>query len=325
MEKIYDVYGIGNPLIDVLSKVNDSLLEQLQMDKGIMQLIDIERRKEILSNISQPILAPGGSCANTLIALADFGLNVVYSGAVSEDKFGDEFDSGMKELDVTSALARKSLPTGSSIILISDDKERTMNTYLGACQQFSEEDIDEEKLKQSKYLYFTGYMWDTPSQKAAIQKAINIAKQNDVKIMFDVADPFAVNRSKSDFLELIKNNTDFVFANEEEAKALMDKEDVFDAISSLMEIIPTGAVKLGKEGSVIFDNGLMINIPIFEVEAQDTTGAGDSYAAGLIYGIVKNYDYERSGKIASYVSSKVVENVGARLQSSFKGLVDDLK
>jgi sugar/nucleoside kinase (ribokinase family) len=324
-EKKYDVYGIGNPLIDVLTKVNDNLINTLQMDKGIMQLIDKERRKEILSNIPTPTLVPGGSCANTMVAMADFGINVVYSGSISDDEFGNKFELELKKLGVTSNLTRKTLPTGSSIILISEDAERTQNTYLGACQEYSKEDIDEEKLKQSKILYFTGFMWDTLSQKEAILRAIDIAKENDVKIFFDVADPFAVNRNKEDFLNLIKNDVDFVFANEEEAKALMGKEDVFDAISDLMEIIPKGAVKLGAQGSVVFENGLITNVPVFEVNAQDTTGAGDSYAAGLIYGLVKGYELERAGKIGSYVSSRVVELIGPRLESSLKGIVDDIE
>lgn len=324
MKKIYDIYGIGNPLVDVLSQVDDSVLDELEMTKGIMQLIDSERRKKILTNIPSPTLAPGGSCANTLISLADFGLNVVYAGGIGDDDFGNQFESGLKELNVLSALKRKTLPTGSSIILISQDCERTMNTYLGSCQEFSKEDVDEGKLLRSKMLYFTGYMWDTPAQKEAICHAINLAKKNSIKIIFDVADPFAVDRSRDDFLRLIMEDADFVFANEKEAQSMTGNEEIEDVLHKMMALTRYGVVKAGKQGSYVFNNGKILKIEPFSVNALDTTGAGDMYAAGLIYGLAKGYDLERSGRIASYVSSRVVESIGARLSFSLRGKIDEL-
>ncbi|MCY3413350.1 MAG: adenosine kinase [Candidatus Heimdallarchaeota archaeon] len=325
MDKIYDVYGIGNPLIDLLAKIEDNVLEKLKMHKGTMHLIDLDRRKEILEEVSLIAYIPGGSCANTIQAAADFGLKVIYSGSIADDEFGRKFEHGMKEGGVITDLKFNSLPTGSSTILISPDAERTQNTYLGACQQYNINDIDEEKIAASEWLYFTGYMWDTNSQKEALTKAIEVAKNNDTKIVFDVADPFAVSRSKEDFVKIMKDGVYFVLANFEEAKMFTGKDSIPDMIEELRSYnIQMGVIKDGGNGSVIFDRENSYKIPIFKVNAVDTTGAGDMYAAGILYGLVKGYDLERTGRIASYVAAKVVEGIGARLEYSLKGKIDEI-
>ncbi len=322
--KEYDVYGIGNPLIDLLAIVSDDVLDKLSLNKGTMHLIDYDRRQEILSYISDIKVAPGGSCANTIIAATDFGLKTIYSGSIADDEFGKQFDKGMLNMGCETDLKVNSLPTGSSIILISDDAERTQNTYLGACQQYSVKDIDEEKIAKSKYLYFTGYMWDTDEQKEALDRAIKVAKNNDTRIIFDVADPFAVSRSKNDFIRMIKEDVDFVLANYEEAKMFTEKETMDDILRVMMEYINSGVVKDGENGSYIFNDGEIIKIDAFEVKAVDTTGAGDIYASGILYGLAKGYSLERTGRIASYVAARCVEIIGARLENSLKGFVDTL-
>ncbi|MHA2227343.1 MAG: adenosine kinase [Candidatus Hodarchaeales archaeon] len=324
MRKIYDVYGIGNPLIDVLSQVEDTVLASLNIDKGIMTLVNTDRQNIILAAIPEPSVSPGGSCANTIIALADFGAKVIYGGGIGNDHFGDSFEKGIQDLGVVSQLKRKSLPTGSSVILISPDAERSQNTYLGACQQFSIEDIDEEKIKESRLLYFTGYMWDTQSQKDAINYAINVAKKSNTQIYFDVADPFAVNRSKKDFIHLIEGGISFLFANMEEAKSLTGKSDKKEVIDAMMQLTPAGTIKDGGRGSFIFNNGYVIEIPAIKVKAIDSTGAGDVYSAGIIYSMIKGYTLERAGRIASYVAGKLVEQIGARLDYSLKGKIDEI-
>jgi sugar/nucleoside kinase (ribokinase family) len=326
VQKKYAVFGIENPLVDILYETDDKTISSLGMHKGIMQLIDIKTRTFLLDKIpaSKRKVSAGGSCANTIFALADFGLRTVYSGAIGNDEFGDTFKAEMEKAGVNPVLARKGLPTGTSIILITKDTERTMNTYLGACQEFSREDLDEKKLLQSGMLYFTGYMWDTPKQKEAITRAIFLAKKNKLKIIFDVADPFAVDRYKGDFLDIIKNDVDFVFANEKEASHLCGETDIEEVTAKMMAIAKAGAIKIGAKGSIVFSNGKYIKIPGFKVKAVDTTGAGDMYAAGFIYGMAKNYDLERCGRIASYVSSRVVEQVGARLNYSLRGKIDNI-
>ncbi|MFP4111607.1 MAG: adenosine kinase [Candidatus Woesearchaeota archaeon] len=326
MEKIYDIFGIGNPVVDILAKIEDTFIEKLSLRKGSMHLISRERREDILKEIASipKNIVPGGSCANTMFALSDLGLNVVYSGAISSDEYGNAFQKSTEKFGITGNLSLKESPTASSIILITEDTERTMNTYLGACREYDSSDVDIEKLKQSRFLYFTGYMWDTESQKEALKKAIKIAKENDVKIIFDVADPFAVSNSREDFLKIIKEDADFFFANEEEAKMLSGKNTSDDAIEFLMLNAKAGAIKLGSNGSVIFSGNQRFDIDIFKVDAVDTTGAGDMYAAGVIFGIAKSLGFEKAGKIASFSSAEVVKNIGARLDYSLKKKVLDL-
>ena len=324
MDRIYDVYGIGNPLIDVQLQVEDTVLTSLKITKGVTSLVNTERQKEILSAIHEPSISPGGSCANTIIALADFGANVVFAGAIGDDEFGANFEKGMHRLGTHTHLARKTLPTGSSVILISPDAERSQNTYLGACQQFGIADIDEEKIEQAQILYFTGYMWDTQNQKEAISHAIKIAKKANTQIYFDVADPFAVNRSKKDFLDLIKGGITFLFANMEEAKSLLGKSKKQEIIDAAIQLTTAGVIKDGREGSFLFQNGEVLAIPAKEVEAVDSTGAGDMYAAGIIYSMLKGYSLERAGRIASYAAGKLVEQLGARLPYSMRSTINEI-
>jgi sugar/nucleoside kinase (ribokinase family) len=322
VNKEFDVYGIGNPLIDLLVQVSTQKLESLGVHKGVMNLIDLERRQYLLNNLSDWTVLPGGSCANTIIALSDLGLNTIYGGSIGQDNLGDQFEENMSQLGVNSALRRKTLPTGSSIILITEDTDRSQNTYLGACQEYSVEDVDEEKIRKSKKLYFTGYMWDTENQKEALTHAIDIAKDSNTEIIFDVADPFAVNRSKDDFIRLMKNDVNFIFANFEEARAMTNEETKETIINKMIEMGPSsGVVKNGKRGSYVYHDGQVHDIDIHKVNAVDTTGAGDMYAAGFIYGMAKNYDMKKSGEIASLVAGKVVEQVGARLGYSLKEMI----
>ncbi|MFV2014032.1 MAG: adenosine kinase [Candidatus Heimdallarchaeota archaeon] len=323
MDKEFDVYGIGNPLIDLLVQISTQKLESLSVHKGVMNLIDLERRQYLLNNLSDWTVLPGGSCANTIIALSDLGLNTVYGGSIGRDNLGEQFEENMSQLGVTSALRRKVLPTGSSIILITEDADRSQNTYLGACQEYSIEDVDIDKIRKSKSLYFTGYMWDTESQKRALLHAIDVAKDSNTEIIFDVADPFAVNRSKDDFIKLMKYDVDFIFANFEEAKTLTGEITKDSIIEKMKEMGPSsGVVKDGKRGSYAYKDDKVFDIDVYQVKAVDTTGAGDMYAAGFIYGMARNYGMQKSGEIASLVAGKVVEQVGARLGYSLKEIIN---
>ena len=192
------IYGIGNPLIDIIINAKDKDLNNLGLDKGVMHLVDEKRQKEILSYFSEliPIYHPGGSAPNTLLACSAFGINSLITGKIGNDKFGEIYIKQAKRFGVIPALVQGDGPTGSSIIIVTPDGERTMNTHLGMCRHFSKDDLDFEKLSRSRFLYFTGYMWDTDSQKTAIKTAINFAKKNKIKIIFDVADPFVVKRNQ---------------------------------------------------------------------------------------------------------------------------------
>jgi len=314
MKKIYDVFGIGNPLVDILTQVEDSHLTVLNLNKGVMHLIEEDARKILLTKLKRfPLtISAGGSCPNTMITLAMCKLKVILSGKIGNDKYGTLFEKQIKRNGVVSGIIKGKGMTGSSIILISEDYERTMNTYLGMCRAFTKKDLDVRKLKQSKFLYFTGYMWDTETQKEAILYAIEIAKKYGVKIVFDVADPFAVKRNKQEFSQLIKEHTDIVFANEEEAKMLFSIKTEQLVIEKLSQYCDIAVVKCGTKGSMIKKDRLYL-IPSFRVNAIDTTGAGDMYSAGFLYGLCHNYDLLICGKIASFLASRVVMQIGAQL------------
>ncbi len=319
MKKI-GVYGIGNPLMDILVNMNTEELRKLNLNKGVMHLVDEKRRKEILDYIEpkEKVFISGGDVPNTITALATLGIPAILSGKIGEDNFGGIYEKQLKESNVISDLKKGKLPTGSSIISISEDAERTMNTYLGACQHYNENDINEDLLKNSQYLYFTGYMWDTKSQKDSILKAIKIAKSNSIKVVFDVADPFAVKRNKEEFINLIKTCVNIVFANEEESKILLDKETPEEAIIKLSEICDIAVVKMGSQGALIKQKEETIKIPINKVAAIDSTGAGDTFAAGFIYGLYNHFSLEESGIFASYLASQMVTIKGARFSEELK-------
>ena len=201
-----DVYGIGNPLIDILAKIDDSDLENLSIPKGIMSLIDIDQRKKILSYLEDTVkeYSCGGSCPNTMITLSALGVSTALGGKTGNDEFGKIYeDQLIRHKNITSSLRKGNSATRSSIILITPDSERSMNTYLGSNREFNENDVDEKVLDSSSFFYFTGYMWDTENQKSAIMKSLDICRSRGIKVAFDVADPFAVGRYKDDFLKLI--------------------------------------------------------------------------------------------------------------------------
>lgn len=311
------VYGIGNPLIDVIVPVTDEDLRSLGIYKGTMNLIDLNQRLELTEFIKKkkdPSFSCGGSCPNTIITLASMGVGVTLAGKIGSDEYGTIYKDKLGGLNVKDNLrVSESNVTGSSIILVTPDSERTMNTYLGANREYNQDDICEEEIKDADYFHFTGYMWDTENQKQAITKALKVAKENNVKISFDLADMFAVSRYHDSFIDLIKNNCDIVFANKEEARALFDNYDVYECCRSMGKLCETAIVKNGKRGSFISHQGKMYAIPVKGPSVPvDTTGAGDTYAAGYLYGMCHGMSVEDSGAIASILAGQVIKQVGAQ-------------
>lgn len=309
-----DIYGIGNPLIDIVSRVEDADLSTLGLDKGIMRLIDEEERAKILALLETKTksYSCGGSCPNTLIALASFGLDACIAGKVGDDEYGDIYRKQVDETRTQSCLAAGEGPTGSSIILVTDDSERTMNTYLGVNRQFGPDDVDEAAAARARHFYFTGYMWDTELQKAAILKALEIAERNGRTVVFDVADPFAVNRNREEFLDLIRNHVSIVFANREEAKILFETDDPSESAARLAEICDIAVVKVGSRGSLVRKGSSLVEVPAYPAEPVDTTGAGDMYAAGFLYGLIRGLSLFEAGECASYVASRIIVRHGAQ-------------
>ena len=320
MEQI-DIYGIGNPLIDIVVEAEDADLEILELDKGIMRLVDLEERGKILENIKKRRIgySCGGSAPNTLIFLSALGIKSALAGKIGKDEYGGRYSENLPDKNMVSQLIVGEGATGSSIILVTPDSERTMNTYLGANREFSLEDVDLTVVEKAEYLYFTGYMWDTDLQKNAVLKALESFRERKRTIVFDLADPFAVNRNLDVFGSLIEKNADIVFANREEGKLLFGADTAEDAVNELSKICNLAIVKDGASGSLVKRNGGKTErIPARAVKAIDTTGAGDMYAAGFLYGLIRGLDDREAGICGSYLASRIVETWGAQFEPDMR-------
>jgi sugar/nucleoside kinase (ribokinase family) len=324
-ETRFDVSGMGNPLVDILVYVEDEFLIQNGLHKGVMHLIDQERRSVLLDRIKGRAIQveAGGSCPNTMSALALLGVRSALTGKIGMDEYGTAFAELIQKKNVTSYLKRDSCPTGTSIILITPDKERTMNTFLGSCREFRKEDLPRDMIGGSRFFYFTGYMWDTENQKSAVREAISTAKRSGVKIIFDAADPFAAQRYREDFIDLIANDVNIVLANAQESTILTGKP-IDQAVRTLGVQAEIAVVKNGSEDTHIFSKGEYLRVPTFKSDVKDTTGAGDNFSAGFIYGLIKGFPLEQCGRIASFVASKTIEKVGAQVPDNIRALLEQM-
>ena len=324
MDKRPVIFGIGNPLVDIIYHVNYKDIENLKLQKGSMQLVSEERQSEIIEyfKLNDPQYMPGGSAPNTILACNGLGVASIISGKIGDDKFGEIYLKKIGEYGGISGLVKGEGVTGTSIILITPDAERTMNTHLGICREYSSKDVNAEILAKSSFLYFTGYMWDTESQKKAILNAIDIAHEKNIKICFDVADPFVVERNREEFLKLIYDNVDIVFTNEPELSILFDSDDIDSSIDKLISMVDCGAVKLGKKGSVVFNNSEKFIVEPKIVQPKDTTGAGDMYAAGFLSSISKKEGYKIAGKKGNSIAEEIIKIDGAQFS---KKKIDSLR
>jgi sugar/nucleoside kinase (ribokinase family) len=315
MRKIlYDVAGIGSPLIDFTIDVNDSVLDDLNLKKGQMHLIDENKSRETFEKIKNYKISktPGGSAANTLAGLAILGGKGVLFGKVGNDPNAEFYITESEKGGVKSKLTQHNSMTGHCITFITPDSERTFATHLGAALNFRKEDVDTEEIKNSRILHLEGYLFELPELREAVIYAAKTAKDNNVKISVDLADPGLILRIPDIIDDVVKNYADIVFVNEAEAKAFTnkEKEEALDIIYSLCDV---AIVKLGEQGSIIKKDLKTCHISVYKTNVVNTNGAGDMYAAGILYGLSKNIPIERAGRIASYASSLVVSQVGARL------------
>ncbi len=312
------IYGIGNPLVDVSVSVEDSDLEALDLSKGTMCLIDTERRRKILRHIEdKPVTyGCGGSAPNTMITIAALGRPTALGGAVGEDDLGGVYRDRLEETGVKDEMAVCPGETGTSIVLVTPDGERTMCTFLGVCNQFSPGSVNLETLSGAEWIHFTGYMWDTEKQKAAVRKAIEAARTAGTKVSFDVADPFAVERHGEDFRGLIKDRPELIFANRTEAQILTGERDPEAAARALSRDCALVAVKDGKNGSVIANGESVERVPADAAHLVDSTGAGDNYAAGFLFALTDGANADKAAGFASYVAARIVEQRGAQFEEN---------
>ncbi len=315
----YDVFGVGNALVDIQARVSDKVFERLGFDKGVMTLVDEEAQQKVLSALNNTPLnrCAGGSAANTIIGVADFGGKSAYAGKVGNDDLGEFCLSDMRRMGVAIEVPATDGQTGTCVVLITEDAQRTLLTHLGVSSSLSPDDIDVEEIRKAQYVYVEGYLFTSPEPKAAALKVIELAKANGVKVAFTVSDPFLINLFRDEFWKLIEGPVDLLFCNLEEARSLTGEHDPIDCAHKIHEHADNVALTLGPEGSILMHAGEAIPIEGVQAEAIDTTGAGDMYAAGLLYGITNGLSWQQSGHLASHAAARIVAQLGARLANRF--------
>ena len=325
-KKVIDLVGIGNAIVDIVVNVEDDFLEINNLQKGSMNLIDINRSKNILDGCNILKKVSGGSAANTVVALANLGNKVEFIGRVKDDKFGKFFASDIK----ASGTIFQMKPVISveesahSIILITPDAQRTMCTYLGASVEFEQQNINFKSIQISKYLYLEGYLWDAEKAKLAFLEAAKIAKESNTQIILSLSDSFCVERHRDSFLELIKNFVDILFCNESELKSLLKKDDLKNCIEDIKSICKLSVVTLGEKGSLVINNQSIEEIkPHIFGEIIDTTGAGDIYAGGFINGLINGFSLKNCGIFGSICAGHIITKIGSRPQVNLKKLIKE--
>jgi len=311
----YDVVGISNILIDMLVQVDDGQLEKTGLQKGQSHLLDDEAVHSILNQHEEHHTVPAGATTNTLMGIAALGGKCILVGRIGPGIYGDMFEEVITREGIKARLIRaKKSKTGKTVTMITPDAERTFAVSLGACLKLTKEAILDKDIENSEYLYFTGYEFE--SVNSVIEHAMKTAKKYGVKIAMDLADPGLVNRNKDKLCEAAKD-VNILFMNETEAEAMTGLQAEAAAIE-MAKIVKTVVVKIGSEGSIVVADGRLYRIEAVEAKAVDTTGAGDLYAAGYLYGITHGKSPEQAGKLGSLMGAKIVEQVGAMLEEQAK-------
>ena len=316
MSKKFQVVGIGNAIVDVFSHIEDDFLTENGIDKGIMQLIDTDRAAELYGKMGPATEKSGGSAANTVAGLAALKAQTAYVGKVKDDQLGAIFAHDMRAQGATfeTPMSPKDHPeeTARSMILISPDGERSMNTYLGVSASLAVGDIDPNMMHETEWLYMEGYLYDKPASQHAFDKAASLVHAAGGKTSITLSDPFCVERHRAAFLALIRKNIDVIFANEHELKSLYETDDLSMALSLASADAEIVACTVGARGAYIVQNGDEIHAPAYPTHVEDLTGAGDMFAAGVLYGLANDRDLLTCGKMGCLAASEVISHVGAR-------------
>lgn len=322
--KPYDVVAIGNAIVDVLAFCDDAFITAQEMRKGTMQLIDAPRAEQLYNAMGQATEVSGGSAANTLAGMADLGAKTAFIGKVNTDELGKIFRHDMNAIGVefSTPVATNGVPTARCLIAVTGDGQRTMNTFLGAAGEIHTDDVDVNLIQQAKIFYGEGYMWDLEVTKAALRHAFDSARAAQTKIAFTLSDVFCVERSREDYLAMIENDFDILFCNHDEAQALYPGktfEQVLDLLQGKCDVV---AITCGSKGSIILTPNERIEVAAIWVhEVVDTTGAGDLYAAGFLYGLTRNLPLAECGRLGSACASDIITHLGARAQKPLKRLL----
>jgi len=324
--KKFDLVGIGNAIVDIVSNIDDEFLTRNLLKKGSMNLINLEDSSNILNDCNIIKKVSGGSAANTVVALANLGNSVEFIGRIKDDYFGNFFSKDIKESGAAfnSKYVETSESSAHSVILITPDAQRTMCTYLGASTEFKPDDINYESIKLSKYLYLEGYLWDSELAKKAFIKAAKVAKESKTKIILSLSDAFCVDRHRESFLDLINDFVDILFCNEEEVKSLFKINDLEKCQIKIKSLCELAAITLGEKGSLIVNkNKIELIQPFLFGKAIDTTGAGDIFAGGFIHGLINNLSLNDCGQIGSICAGYIVTQIGSRSKINLKNLITE--
>ena len=306
------ILGIGNAIVDVICKVNDQFIAQNNLTKSTMKLVDEAEFKKLLSTLKIEETVSGGSVANSIVGLSQLGDKVGFIGKISDDDLGNKYEEGLKKENVQFFYSKKkeSIPTGTCLILITPDSERTMITFLGIAGKINENDIDANAVKNSEILFLEGYLWDEGEPKKAFEKAIN----NSNKVAMSLSDLFCVERHKSHFLELVKNKLDITFANEQEIMSLIDTKKFDDVINFAKETNKLIIITRGDKGAIAINNSEIVECSAKKnLQLKDLTGAGDLFAGGFLHGFINKKSIKESLETGTEMSSKVIQIIGARL------------
>ena len=306
------ILGIGNAIVDVICKVEDKFIAKNGLTKSTMKLVDEPEFKKLLSNLKIEETVSGGSVANSIAGLSQLGNKVGFIGKVNDDELGQKYEDGLKKENVEYFYSKKKeeLPTGTCLILVTPDSERTMCTFLGTAGKINENDVDVNAVKNSEITFLEGYLWDEGDPKSAFDKAI----QNSNKVAMSLSDLFCVERHKSHFLDLVKNKLDIIFANEQEIISLIDAKNFDEVISFSKNLGKLIVLTRGEKGSIAINKDEIVECDVQKnIKIVDLTGAGDLFAAGFLHGVINNLSTKESLGKGTKMSSKVIQQIGARL------------
>jgi len=306
------VLGIGNAIVDVICKVKESFLSENNLTKSTMKLVDEAEFKKLLSNLKIEETIAGGSVANSIVGLSQFGNTVSFIGKVNDDELGNKYEKSLANEKVKYCYQKKkgSIPTGTCLILITPDSERTMCTFLGIAEKISDKDIDENAVKNSELIFLEGYLWDEGEPKAAFNKAMNISKKKAMSL----SDQFCVERHKKSFFDLVNNKLDITLANEQEILSLIDAKSFNEVISFGKQLGKLLVITRGEKGSIAIQKNEVVECDSHkDLKIVDLTGAGDLFAAGFLHGHINNLSIKESLEKGTEMSSKIIQKIGARL------------
>ena len=318
------VVALGNAIVDVIVQTNDKFLRDNRIEKGVMTLIGADEAEALYEKVTAEVETSGGSAANTIAGLVSMGGHGAFIGKIRDDELGAIFRRDIQSLGVRfdTPPATSGAGTARCLVLVTDDAERTMNTYLGACVAITAKDVDADLIRAARVTYLEGYLWDPEGAKEAFRKAMEIAHSAKRMVALTLSDPFCVDRHRADFIQLVSEDVDILFANEQEIISLYEARDLEEAVRQVRTHCKIAALTLGASGSVVVSGGQVHRVEVAPVEQLvDTTGAGDLYAAGFLFGYTEGFDHATCGVYGSKAAAEVISHYGARPKIRLSGFV----